>query len=608
MNRVRRAAITCVPIMWLMAGNLALANTADNPSAKASGLIAGNESVGFPAYPRGDFEGIASLILEEGENALASAVIDEANGYAYFGTGSGTFPARVIKVALGDGTSPPTRVGTATMAQGEAFLDAAVIDAENGYAYFGTLTQPGRVIKVALGAGDAPPMRLGALTLEQGENALRSAVIDTENGYAYFGTGTVTGRIVKVALGEGDALPTRIGAATLASGEQNVLSGVIDPVRGYAYFGAGTTPGRVVKVALGEGDTPPVRVGAVTMNPGEGSLGTAGIDTSNGYAYFTASGPVSTFIKVALGEGDAAPTRAGAALLDPNDSLITSLAIAPEQGVAYLGSVSSVGRVIQVALGADDAAPVRLGAAILGADAGDLTTAVLDTARGFGYFGAGSSPGRVQKVILPQAGGIHGTLIDLPEEGSIEEVRLYSHRAVGTLRLAIYRDAADLDLLWESGPTPNTAEEDWIMVAIEDGAPPALDLSAGTYWLAWQLDAAVPVPSLLSDRPAERFFLEGGFGPFPPVLAEGTAPEPAFFDGAWSAYLVYDNGAPAFNPADINRDGFVNAIDVQLAINGALGIPLEQGLNADINGDGAVNAIDVQLVINAALGIPILEG
>lgn len=54
---------------------------------------------------------------------------------------------------------------------------------------------------------------------------------------------------------------------------------------------------------------------------------------------------------------------------------------------------------------------------------------------------------------------------------------------------------------------------------------------------------------------------------------------------------------------DINGDGWVNAVDVQLVINAALGLALPQGFDADVNGDGVVNAIDVQLVINAALGI-----
>jgi len=59
---------------------------------------------------------------------------------------------------------------------------------------------------------------------------------------------------------------------------------------------------------------------------------------------------------------------------------------------------------------------------------------------------------------------------------------------------------------------------------------------------------------------------------------------------------------PVENPFDINGDGAVNAVDVQLVINAALGLSIAP-FNADVNGDGAVNAVDVQLVINAALGL-----
>jgi hypothetical protein len=51
---------------------------------------------------------------------------------------------------------------------------------------------------------------------------------------------------------------------------------------------------------------------------------------------------------------------------------------------------------------------------------------------------------------------------------------------------------------------------------------------------------------------------------------------------------------------DLNGDGVVNVVDVQLIINEALGVipPIH-----DLNGDGVVNVADVQLVINAALGL-----
>jgi len=68
-------------------------------------------------------------------------------------------------------------------------------------------------------------------------------------------------------------------------------------------------------------------------------------------------------------------------------------------------------------------------------------------------------------------------------------------------------------------------------------------------------------------------------------------------------YFILASGASqAKGPfGDIDGNGVVNAVDVQLVINGALGIPVPY--NTDITGSGTTNAVDVQLVINAALGI-----
>ena len=51
---------------------------------------------------------------------------------------------------------------------------------------------------------------------------------------------------------------------------------------------------------------------------------------------------------------------------------------------------------------------------------------------------------------------------------------------------------------------------------------------------------------------------------------------------------------------DLNGDNTIDAVDVQLIVNAALGL---EGLGGDVNGDSAVDAVDVQLVINAALGL-----
>ncbi|HSS06619.1 MAG TPA: choice-of-anchor D domain-containing protein, partial [Rhodanobacteraceae bacterium] len=74
----------------------------------------------------------------------ASAVIDPAGRYAYFGTWSNT--GYVVKVDLA--TFQPA--GFITPADGEGGFVSGVIDPAGHYAYFGTYTDPGKVVKIDL--------------------------------------------------------------------------------------------------------------------------------------------------------------------------------------------------------------------------------------------------------------------------------------------------------------------------------------------------------------------------------------------------------------------------------------------------------------------------
>jgi len=85
--------------------------------------------------------------------------------------------------------------------------------------------------------------------------------------------------------------------------------------------------------------------------------------------------------------------------------------------------------------------------------------------------------------------------------------------------------------------------------------------------------------------------------------------------GGWDEFgrfdVTYPLAAPWLGPiepagpADINKDGFLDAVDIQLVINAALGVPVDPDFEPNVSGDpdGQVNAVDIQLVINAALGI-----
>jgi len=57
---------------------------------------------------------------------------------------------------------------------------------------------------------------------------------------------------------------------------------------------------------------------------------------------------------------------------------------------------------------------------------------------------------------------------------------------------------------------------------------------------------------------------------------------------------------------DVNRDGHVDAVDLQIIINRALGLPVTpSSVIMDINGDGVINAIDIQFCTNVVLGLQI---
>jgi hypothetical protein len=245
---------------------------------------------------------------------------DTANGYAYFeATLNGQ--EEVIKVALGAGNALPTRVGSAILGPGNGWR--ALIDPANGYAYFTTsfTTNPATIYKVALGAGGAPPSLVGTLTLNASDGALVAAAIDPLNGYAYY-AGThynaqfvITSEdIVKVALGAGNAAPTRIGAIAIPA--HSYTSMLLDSSAGYATLSDDVTvpASDVIKVTLGAGNALPTVVGQIQLrvgsNPpvppaqanepqaGEVYVRSGGYDPGTGEDYFGTDSYPAQVIKV----------------------------------------------------------------------------------------------------------------------------------------------------------------------------------------------------------------------------------------------------------------------------------------------------------------------
>jgi uncharacterized repeat protein (TIGR01451 family) len=82
--------------------------------------------------------------------------------------------------------------------------------------------------------------------------------------------------------------------------------------------------------------------------------------------------------------------------------------------------------------------------------------------------------------------------------------------------------------------------------------------------------------------------------------AASTVTNQVSISGGGSAAASASDLTSTMGPCDINGDGTVNVVDVQLIINEALGVT--PAVN-DLNGDSVVNVVDVQILINAALGL-----
>lgn len=423
-----------------------------------------------------DMTCVAELPFEDDEYGIYSAVIDTANGYAYFPLmmhGVLQAPGAVVKVRLSDFT----RVKQLVMKDvNETLFACGVIDTVRGFAYFGTHASPAKIVKVRL----SDFTRAAAMTLP--ESYLFTACIDAYGGYAYFGTRTDPGKIVKIRLSDF----TRVGSITLNAGERRVISSVIDPAGGYAYFGLETSPGKIVKVRLHDFK----RAATLTLNDDESGLEAAEIDTQNGYVYFgtncTSERGNAGVVKIRLSDF----TRAGTLKFNPG-----------ERG---------------------------------------LISSAIDTSRGYLFFGNLKDPVGVLKVNLSFKNTIFANLVRMPCKGKVSDIRFYSHVAGGNVRLGIYDASRPNKLVWQSASTKIEKAGAWVTIPISKGTPTKLTLDVASYRLAWQIDSTAKVPSgaFGLDVPDDTgFVIDNTYGSFPSIIPDLKGR--IYSTTIWSEYITY---------------------------------------------------------------------
>ena len=540
----------------------------------ALALQAGISVPGTTAYPNAGMRRVGKITLSSvNYSGLYGGAIDLSNGYGYFGTAHGISPGWLIKINVNG--AMPVEVGAASAAAGEGNLNSGVVDEAAGSIYvLCAASGSGRLLKFSTGAGDNPPVYLGSTPLLSGEFGA-GIVMDTRdpdpaNHFLYIATFGTPASVLKYAPGAGSALPTSVGSVPMQAGENNLRRGAADLVHGYAYFATlsagGTTYPTVVKIGMTSGSAAPVRIGAVPLDGTTAySIGSAVLDVGNGYGYFgtydVSLVPAKVF-KIALGAGPAPPTLLGSVTLSagpPAERELSCAVIDPVSGYAYFGTDHTyAAKIFKIKLGAGNALPTETGLLQLqsgtqpnppdGVNVYDnpetlygevfLQSAILD-ASGFAYWGTDSTRGQVVKTSISEKGALKATKISLAQPGAANSVSFYSHAAGGHVRLAIYDDQSPKNLLWESPAVANGTAGGWISVPIGSGSPSALSLSAGTYWLAWQVDVTSDVPSYTAGSVGDGFSIEQPFGPSPSAV---SAPQST--SETWSVFLDYGAAPP----------------------------------------------------------------
>jgi hypothetical protein len=297
---------------------------------------------------------VGALVLEPEEDRPFYSAIDEKGGYAYFGT---DFPGKIVKVALGNGAEPPSRIGSVLLDQ-QYNVRAGVVDSTAGYGCFSIAN---RLCKVKLGNGDEPPLVASWLAITNDPLPLDfvSAVLDPTAHTAYFGSDSR--EVFKIDLGTNDSPPRIIGVLTCPEDEQGLRGALIDPQNGCAWFASDS--GYIIKIALGAPGEPPTRVGSLKLPQPERYLQyTFGMD-HDGYGYFGVMSE-EMILKVALGGKNALPRLVAAVPVPASPNLVPSFqagVVDPTTRTMCLG-VGSINCVLMtLTLGDGDSPPSRIG-------------------------------------------------------------------------------------------------------------------------------------------------------------------------------------------------------------------------------------------------------
>jgi DNA-binding beta-propeller fold protein YncE len=475
--------------------------------------------------------------LSLGQSEFKSLLSDYDNGYLYLiSTGSTNY---LTKIDIGR-DRVFKEVEKLKLISGQKKITVGVADANLGQAFFAVQqeeNEPRKIIKVDI----ATFTKIGELDLLANEKEIVAAVVDPFNHLAYFASDS--GIIIKIDLVKFERV------ATVSLGTSNLSATAVDLDKKFAYFSTNTVPAKLFKVSIDPNSFKLVASLTASFNGNQSLL----IDTKNNLAYLADNDRLAGHVsKIDLGTFTILETistgnhlqyknaffdknKQNAYFLTDKDEFVridlqnfkysdiftpplefTDISnAAGDSGSNYLYYIANKGRYSRLI-------KFNLQAGDLGVrEYVDLPylnqpvqAMIIDDAKAEMYLG--TSGHLLYKISYsPLKGKIKAFKVNIKKDGlKVNYFEIYSHQAVGNIRLGLYDSKKNL--IWQSKSISNTASNNWLKIDIADRSRRYLaTLKAGDYWLAFQTDAIDDIASYSPGLMGSGWELPYKFGLFP---------------------------------------------------------------------------------------------
>lgn len=184
----------------------------------------------------------------------------------------------------------------------------------------------------------------------------------------------------------------------------------------------------------------------------------------------------------------------------------------PEKGVIKVGVHTAASKLVYL----NPITLERLGEGCAAVSTRYILDGVSDHSVGKTYWCNRLLVSQITSETSTRAYSLFASRYSLDSPARLTGMNLHSRLADGDVRLAIYNDS--LECIWQSETLANMVTNDWLSCDISAGIPQELNLYPGDYWLAFQTNSLLDVPSVHSGEEGQGLRQSMPFGDFPDKL------------------------------------------------------------------------------------------